>query len=523
MAVLKHIASKNADYSETERYLTFAHDENTGKLIRDEEGYPIPREHYLLEGINCNPETFARECRKVNKQFRKNQTQKEIKTHHFIISFDPKDREMGLTSEMAQELGMEFAKKHFPGHQAMVCTHDDGSNGSGNIHVHIVINSIRMMDVEAPPFDHRPCDTKAGFKHCCTRPFMAYLRRDLMEMCVSHGLNQVDLNRSASRVTNAEYRAAQRGQERLEGTAPTSQPTKFETEKEKIRQAILAVIQDSADTEEFKRKLANIYGIQVRESRGRWSYLPPGRQKPITGRKLGDAFEKEAVENAILGAPNLTFVQNEQKLHPEQDAAIPFVIPSAEGVGRVVDMEHNHKVQESAGYANWAKLHNLQEQSKTFNFLTENGLLDERKLEEVLASVTGEFHQQGDALKATESRLREVNRTLRLLGQYYKTKKVYREYCNGGKKEDFKARHRSELDLYESASQELRERFGDGGLPSITDLKAEKAELTKRKEKQYSSYCDARSQWLEICKISRNRDSFLAQEPEPEKKPVDLG
>ena len=47
MAILKHIASKNADYTETERYLTFQHDENTGRLIRDEEGYPIPREKYF--------------------------------------------------------------------------------------------------------------------------------------------------------------------------------------------------------------------------------------------------------------------------------------------------------------------------------------------------------------------------------------------------------------------------------------------------------------------------------------------
>ncbi len=59
-----------------------------------------------------------------------------------------------------------------------------------------------------------------------------------------------------------------------------------------------------------------MYGIQVKESRGRWSYLPPGRKKPITGRKLGDAFEKTAVEQAILGAEPLTFVHGEQKYSP---------------------------------------------------------------------------------------------------------------------------------------------------------------------------------------------------------------
>ena len=64
----------------------------------------------------------------------KNQNYNEIKSHHYILSFDPNDKdEHGLTGERAQQLGLEYAKKNFPGHQALVCTHTDGHNGSGNI------------------------------------------------------------------------------------------------------------------------------------------------------------------------------------------------------------------------------------------------------------------------------------------------------------------------------------------------------------------------------------------------------
>ena len=78
------------------------------------------------------------------------------KSHHYIISFDPKDAiENGLTGEWAQQIGMEYAKKNFPGHQALVCTHMDGHNESGNIHVHIVINSLRKFDVERQNFMER--------------------------------------------------------------------------------------------------------------------------------------------------------------------------------------------------------------------------------------------------------------------------------------------------------------------------------------------------------------------------------
>lgn len=53
MAILKHIASKNADYGEAQRYLMFQYDEYTGKPILDENGRLLPRKEYYLDGINC--------------------------------------------------------------------------------------------------------------------------------------------------------------------------------------------------------------------------------------------------------------------------------------------------------------------------------------------------------------------------------------------------------------------------------------------------------------------------------------
>ena len=134
MAILKHIASKNADYGEAQRYLIFQHDEYTEKPILDENGKMQFREEYYLDGVECDPFSFDMECKELNARFHKNQAYDEIKSHHYIISFDPKDRdECGLNGEQAQQLGLEYCKKNFPGHQALVCTHMDGHNGSGNI------------------------------------------------------------------------------------------------------------------------------------------------------------------------------------------------------------------------------------------------------------------------------------------------------------------------------------------------------------------------------------------------------
>lgn len=168
MAVIKHIAIKNSNYDATYDYLTTKHDEFTSNPILDENGKRIPRESFIIEGINCNPTSFGRECEDLNLRYGKNKKSSEIKAHHYIISFDPRDRDdNGLTSKQAQALGMEFAQKNFPGHQTLVCTHPDGHNSAGNIHVHIVINSVRAFDVTRQDFMERPGDSLAGHISDC--------------------------------------------------------------------------------------------------------------------------------------------------------------------------------------------------------------------------------------------------------------------------------------------------------------------------------------------------------------------
>lgn len=218
MAVLKHIASKNADYRAAFQYLVYQHNEFTQKPILDENNRPILREEYYIDGILCKPEGFARACKKTNEKYHKNEKKGEIKSHHYILSFDPRDKEEnGLTAKEAQRMGIEFASKNFSGHQALVCTHVDGHNGSGNIHVHIVINSVRAVDVERQDFMERLCDSKAGNKHHLTNDYLKYLKQQVMDMCQKRQLYQVDLlNPALDKVTEQEYWAERRGQEKLD-------------------------------------------------------------------------------------------------------------------------------------------------------------------------------------------------------------------------------------------------------------------------------------------------------------------
>ena len=50
MAIVKHIKSRNANYSAAINYLLFEHDEKTGKKIVDESG-PVSYTHLTLPTI----------------------------------------------------------------------------------------------------------------------------------------------------------------------------------------------------------------------------------------------------------------------------------------------------------------------------------------------------------------------------------------------------------------------------------------------------------------------------------------
>ena len=193
VATLKHIASKNSDYTAIEAYLVYQHDAFTGKQLLDEHGKPKLRDSYLLDILECGEFSFATACLLANRRYGKNTQHGDIKSHQYIISFDPRDAaDNGLTMEKAQALGLKFCEENFPGHPAIVCTHPDGHNHAGNIHVHIVFGSVRTREVERKPYMQKPRDWREGMKHSSTAQTMRHLRVEVMELCEGAGLYQID-------------------------------------------------------------------------------------------------------------------------------------------------------------------------------------------------------------------------------------------------------------------------------------------------------------------------------------------
>ena len=534
MATLKHLGSKNADYGAAEQYLLFEHDEFTMKPVLDENGRLIPREDYRLSTLNCGGEDFAVACMRSNLRYEKNQRREDVKSHHYIISFDPRDGpDNGLTVDRAQELGEKFCAEHFPGHQALVCTHPDGHNHSGNIHVHIVINSLRIEEVPFLPYMDRPADTKVGCKHRCTDAALRYFKSEVMEMCHREGLYQIDLlNGSKNRVTDREYWAQKKGQAALDKqNAPmiaggiTPRQTKFETNKEKLRQTLRKALATAASFDEFSSLLLQ-EGVTVKESRGRLSYLTPDRTKPITARKLGDDFDRAAVfavleQNAARAAEAPARSPDPPRTIKDrlQVARAEIAAPKQDGVQRLVDIEQKMAEGKGRGYERWAKIHNLKQAAKTLSVYQQYGFTSPEQLEAAVDTAYQKMRQTSGELKALETKLQGKRELRQQVLAYAKTKPI-REGLKAQKSEKARAAYRqaneSDFIIAEAAARYFKAQ-GLTKLPGRKALQAEIEQLISEKDGLYNTYHEQKQRFRELQTVKRNIDQILRRE-EPHRR-----
>ena len=535
MATFKHISSKNADYGAAEAYLTFEHDEFTMKATLDENGRLIPREDYRISSLNCEGEDFAVACMRANLRYEKNQKREDVKSHHYIISFDPRDgTDNGLTVDRAQELGEQFCKEHFPGHQALICTHPDGHNHSGNIHVHIVINSLRIYEVPLLPYMDRPADTREGCKHRCTNAAMEYFKSEVMEMCHREGLYQIDLlNGSKERITEREYWAAKKGQLALdkenaarEAAGQPTKPTKFETDKAKLRRTIRQALSKAGSFDEFSSLLLR-EGVTVKESRGRLSYLTPDRTKPITARKLGDDFDKAAVlalltQNAHRAAEQTTAIPEyphtqKERLREEKTAK---TAPADNTLQRMVDREAKRAEGKGVGYDRWASLHNLKQMAATHNFLMENELLDLDKLDAAVESSRKALSEARESLRGIEQSISDKKSLRKVVNDYRRTRPTIDAHkkLSGRKAENYRQSHEAEFIIYEAALRQLKVLAPGKKLPATSKLNTEIEALISEKNAAYNTYRTAKAEYEQLATAKRNAEQILHGTPSRQKK-----
>ena len=379
--------------------------------------------------------------------------------HHLIQSFAPGE----ATPEQAHEIGRRLADEVLQGkYPYVLTTHID----KGHVHNHIIFCAVDMVNCR---------------KYVSNKQSYSFIRRTSDRLCREQGLSVVKPGRDRGQ-SYAEWDAQRRGR----------------SWKAKLKIAIDAAIPQAKDFDDFLR-LMERQGYEIK--RGKFvSFRAPGQERFTRCKTLGEAYTEEAITERIQGR------------------AIAARKPKVrKGISLRIDIENSIKAQQSAGYARWAKIHNLKQAAKTMNFLTEHGISSYGELESKLNAVSARRDTAHAEIKRIESRSAELAIVMKHAGTYRQLKPLYDRYRKSNDKEKFLRGHESEIILFEAAARELK-RLGAVPLPTTESMKTELANLSAEKERLLAEYKTARTEAQKYETVKQNVDALLAVPMEQEQQ-----
>ena len=215
----------------------------------------------FCSSIGCTLETaFADMCR-VKQMWHK---EGGVQGFHLIQSFAAGEG----SPELVHQIGVELAENLLGGRfQAVVATHLN----TGHLHNHIVWNSVSMTD---------------GKKYRSNaRTYVTQVRRISDELCRKHHLSVIDTEKSEKAARPYVQWLAERD----------GRPTW----KTAIRQDINAAIAVSLTWNQFVRELEQ-KGYALRLQGKYFTLKPPGRERPVRFKTLGEHYTPEAIRRRIL-------------------------------------------------------------------------------------------------------------------------------------------------------------------------------------------------------------------------------
>lgn len=426
----------------------------------------------LITGYACDTrvadEQFVLSKRQYDYITGRDQGRRDVIAYHTRQSFKPGE----ITAEQANELGYELAMRFTKGkHAFVVCTHID----KAHIHNHIIFNSTAL-----------DCERKFRNFWGSSRA----LRRLNDLICAEHGLSVIQ-NPKPSREHYGDW------------LGKNKQPS-FQ---QLMKQAIDAALeQKPADFDAFLKLLASSGIEAVRRGKFlRFRVLSdgtrPGQERFTRCDTLKGHYTEQAIRERIAGVRVVT-----------SGGGNTTIEKPLKRVSLLIDIQARMQAGKGSGFERWAKLHNLKEMAKTLIFLQENGLDDYAVLAQKTNTASSVFHERTAKIKAAESRMAEISELQKHIGNYSRTREVYRQYKASGYSKKFRAEHEAAILLHQ-ASKKAFDALGLQKLPSINALKQEYAALLSEKKSLYQNYRQDKETMRQLQIMKANVDRILRITP----------
>ena len=288
-------------------------------------------EKLLVSSFGCSPETADLEFSMTREIAKKNGMDKgDNLAFHLIQSFKPGE----VDAENAHRLGQQFADEVLKGkYEYVISTHVD----KNHIHNHIIFNAASFVD------HHKYVSNKRSYHKLC---------RISNRICHENGL-------ATSMPTGEKGKSYKENMEYHRGTSW----------KAKLRVAVDKSIWTSINYEEFLQKM-QLAGYEVRQGK-HLSFRAPEQKNFTYMKSLGSYYSEENVR--------IRLAKNRSKAKVPKHLSIEARL--------YINISTYVTTGNREGFERWAKLNNLKEAARTFNYLSENNLLNYEDFQQHVSDV----------------------------------------------------------------------------------------------------------------------------------------
>lgn len=215
-------------------------------------------QQFYVTAINCNADCAREQMQLTKEQFQKTDG---ILAWHGYQSF----AEGEVDADTAHRIGVELAKELWPDFQVIVATHLN----THCYHNHFVLNSVSYLH---------------GGKFNACRESYAKMRAASDRLCKEHGLSVITEHKAYYPKHYAEWDAQEKGQ-----------PTWRSAIREDVDKAVMA----SMSFQAFLRSMKDM-GYEVKTGVKHMAVRPPGKERFVRLRSLGESYTEEAIRGRIL-------------------------------------------------------------------------------------------------------------------------------------------------------------------------------------------------------------------------------
>lgn len=389
-------------------------------------------EKLLVSSFGCSPETADLEFALTRENAKKNGMDKgDNLAFHLIQSFKPRE----VDAETAHRLGQQFADEVLKGkYEYVVSTHVD----KDHIHNHIIFNAASFVT------NHKYVSNKRSYHKIC---------RISNRICQENGL-------ATSMPTGKKGKSYKENMEYHRGTSW----------KAKLRVSIDKAIWSSINYEEFLQKM-QLAGYEIRQGKN-LSFRAPEQKNFTYMKSLGSYYTEENVRLRL--EKNRYKTKSPKNL--SREARLYINISTYVTTGN------------REGFERWAKLNNLKEAAKTFNYLSENNLLNYEDFQQHITDIDNSIIVTEQQISELSSEISHQELIQKLCSSYRTCRKIVEAAKTTPDPQKYKATHQSEYKLHDSLKQQLQE-LGITKLPfperlqtQINNLRTERSFAVKEKQ-----------------------------------------